>query len=402
MCRHKQQRDGKERVLLVHNYYRQAGGEDAVVANEKRILEERGHVVISYFRSNAEPLSLWQRLLLPAATIFNLRTYREIRQLIHRHHIDIVHVHNTLALISPAVYYAARNCGVPVVQTIHNFRFLCSGALFYRDGKVCEECVRRGRFHSLRHRCYRNSFPATLLCACTMRLHQAIFRYLNFICLTSFNREKLLLLNQRERESIINPAHVFIKPNCTVPQRPVPQQGLPDLPKTPFILFAARLTEEKGIRLILETWRKMGESAPDLVLCGTGPEEKACQEAIRKNMLSKIHMVGHLPQPMLRSVLSRAQALLLPSLWYEGFPMSMAESYAAGIPVIGSDLGNVGDIIRHYGGLTFTPNSPDSLAAAIRQLLRNPPTLRYENLSPVISPEANYRILRDIYRRSCS
>ena len=130
----------KPTVLIVHNYYQIPGGEDTVVANEKDMLESRGHKVILYTRNNLElkELGIKQKVLLPFTTVYNLRTYQEIRRIIKEKKVDIVHVHNTLNLISPSVYYAAFSMKVPVVQTVHNFRLLCPNAIFYRNHHICE------------------------------------------------------------------------------------------------------------------------------------------------------------------------------------------------------------------------------------------------------------------------
>ena len=133
----------KQNILIVHNYYQIPGGEDTVVANEKKMLEKHGHKVTLYSRNNAElkKMPRLRKIFLPITTVFNPRTYRDIKKLIKQENIEVVHVHNTLNLVSPAVYYAARRMKVPVVQTIHNFRLLCPGATFYRDGHICEDCV---------------------------------------------------------------------------------------------------------------------------------------------------------------------------------------------------------------------------------------------------------------------
>lgn len=123
----------KQRILIVHNYYQVPGGEDTVVANEKKLLEKNGHKVILYSKSNSElkNMNIFQKLMLPVNIVFNFKTYKDIKKIIKDKHIDIVHVHNTLSLISQSVYYAAISCKVPVVQTVHNFRFLCPNATFY-------------------------------------------------------------------------------------------------------------------------------------------------------------------------------------------------------------------------------------------------------------------------------
>ena len=203
----------KQKILMVHNYYQIPGGEDTVVANEKRLLEEHGHEVVLYTRHNNElkSMSKFLKLSLPFTTIFNPRTYREIKKIIRREKIEIVHVHNTLNLISPAVYYAAVKCSVPVVQTIHNFRFLCPGATFYRDGHICEDCVSKGLGCAIKHKCYRGSRAQTLVCVASTWIHRhtRILGKINYIALTEFNKKKLLQLKQ------LKPDRVFVKPKFT-------------------------------------------------------------------------------------------------------------------------------------------------------------------------------------------
>lgn len=203
----------KPKILLVHNYYQIPGGEDTVVANEKRLLEEHGHVVILYSRHNDEVrnMSIIQRSRLLVTTIFNPKTYFDIKRIIAREEIDIVHVHNTLNLISPAVYYAAVKMQVPVIQTIHNFRFLCPGATFFRDGHICEDCVSKGLLCAIKHKCYRNSRGQTLVCVIGTWIHRhtGILGKINYIALTEFNKQKILQLKQ------IRPCNIFVKPNFT-------------------------------------------------------------------------------------------------------------------------------------------------------------------------------------------
>ena len=177
----------KQKILIVHNYYQIPGGEDTVVANEKKMLEDLGHKVIFYSRNNSEikEMSKIQKLKLPFTTIFNPKTYKDIKKLIKEENIDIVHVHNTLNLISPSVYYAALNCKVPVVQTIHNFRLLCPGATFYRDGHIWEDCGKYGLKCAVKHGCYRESKAQTLICVISTVVHRftGIYGKINYtIC----------------------------------------------------------------------------------------------------------------------------------------------------------------------------------------------------------------------------
>lgn len=390
--------EGKLTVLLVHNAYRIAGGEDSVVSREKALLEAHGHRVITYFRRNKEmdSLSLKHKVLVPFASLFSLRTYREVKRLIREEHVNVVHVHNTLALISPAVYYAALACRVPVVQTIHNFRFQCPAATFLRDGRVCEECVKHGVCRSLRYGCYRGSRMQTLLCVLNSYLHRHLYHHLHFLCLTDFNRDKLLEMNRGHSMPLITPHRVHVKPNFSESQANMAPPA--DMPQEPFMVFAARLDESKGVRVLLAAWERLGEKAPRLLLCGTGPLEEECRLAAER--LPRITLRGFVPNAELRSLLPHAIALVLPTQWYEGFPVTIAEAYAAGIPVLGSAIGNVGALVSTYGGISFDQNSPESLAAAVQECLVHPPTLHRAAIAPLLSAEENYKLLAAIYDKA--
>lgn len=175
----------KQTVLIVHNFYKIPGGEDTVVQNEKRLLEENGHKVYLYTRSNREldTLSAIGKIFFLFGTVFNIKTYRDIKRIIREQQIDVVHVHNTLSFISASVYYAAVKCKVPVVQTVHNFRLECMGATFYRDGHVCEDCLKYGNKEALKHACYRNSKLQTAICLFANWVHRRtkIYQQINYI-----------------------------------------------------------------------------------------------------------------------------------------------------------------------------------------------------------------------------
>lgn len=356
----------KERVLIVHNYYQVPGGEDTVVANEKKMLEDNGHEVILYSRNNSElkKFSKFQKLCLPFTTVFSIRTYIEVKKIIREKKIDIVHVHNTLSLISPSVYYAAFSYKVPVVQTIHNFRLLCPGATFYRDGVICEDCVSKGLKCALKHRCYRGSLVHTLACVITLNVHRLLGTYkkLNYICLTEFNKKKLLELNSGV-EKRIDESRVFVKPNFVNIDREI----IPFKKRKNQFVFAGRIDKLKGIDLLLEAWKGIKDS--DLIICGTGPEEEWCKRFINENELSNVHMMGFLPNIKVMDIIGESRALILPTQWYEGFPVTVVESLACGTPVIGSNIGNVGILIEDgVTGLKFQFDSVDSLKITVESL----------------------------------
>lgn len=355
----------KLKILIVHNYYQISGGEDVVVANEKKMLEKYGHTTFLYSRKNSElkKLSKFQKSRFFFTVIFNIKTYKEIKEIIHNQHIDIVHVHNTLFLISPAVYYAAKNCNVPVIQTIHNFRMLCPAATFYR-GHICEDCITKGFFCAVKHGCYRNSKLQTLACVISIKFHRmtGIYKKIFYICLTDFNKQKLLNLKQIKRNQI------FVKPNfCENNVEIIPYEKRKDQ-----FAFIGRLDKLKGIDILLQAWKmiekKYRDSAPRLIICGIGPMDKWCHTFISENCLRYVEMKGMLPNIKAREILSISKALILPTQWYEGFPMTIVEAYSVGTPVIGSDIGNVGNLIQDgITGYRFVYNSVDSLVKIIEE-----------------------------------
>lgn len=389
--------DKKYTILQVHNFYQLPGGEDTVIENERRLLEERGHRVARYCRDNKElqAFSLFRKLLLPVTTIFNPRTYREVRRRIREDRVDIVHVHNTLNLISPAVYYAALAEGVPVVQTVHNFRLLCPGATFYRDGHICEDCVSLGLGCAVKYSCYRGSRLQTIACVLSTKFHRmtGIYGKINYICLTEFNREKLLNLKQVKQE------RVFVKPNFVEKT-----QGDPifDGRKKQF-LYVGRLEKIKGTDLLLEAWEQVcRQTDARLILCGSGPMEDWCREYIGSRNLTNIELAGRVSHEEVLERMTQAWALVLPTQVYEGFPMTVVEAFSRGTPVIGTDLGNTGSLIKDgVNGLLFEPNSVQSLAETMTNCLQTDmePLGRHAYLDYVnlYSEDENYRNLTEIY-----
>ena len=383
----------KKKILLVHNYYQIPGGEDTVVANEKRLLEEHGHKVVLYTRHNSElnDYSKMQKLLLPFSTIFNLRTYREVRELIEREQIEILHVHNTLNLVSPSVYYAGVRKRIPVIQTVHNFRLLCPGATFYREGKVCEDCVKKGMLCAVKHGCYRGSKTQTLACVISTKIHRllGIYGKINYICLTQFNKEKLLQLTQiKENQVFIKPNFVFTKEINSDSERFQRQ-----------FVYVGRLEEIKGISILMEAWKKLGKEAPELILCGNGPLESWCRDYVEKNEMQNVHLMGFVPNKEVQDIIAKSTALILPTQVYEGFPMTIVEAYGKGTPVIASDLGNAGNlVIPGVTGKRFSYQSASALADAVRNFESFDSGRIQQIYQEIYSAEKNYEELQKIYK----
>ncbi len=353
-------------ILIVHNRYQFAGGEDTVVRQDAALLEEHGHRVSFYTRNNDELKSFtkMQKLFLPFTTVFSLKSYREIRKAIQKNQIDIVHVHNTLPLISYSAYYAAKKEGCKLVQTIHNFRLVCPNALFYRNGHICEDCLKKGLFCSVKHSCYRGSKAQTAMVALSLKIHRFLGTFRKpdaYIALTAFNKEKI--------SSVVNPEKIFVKPNyLALSENLWADTALADVPPSfSYYIYAARLEQVKGVFVLLEAFLKLPNEK--LLLLGTGPDEDKVKAFIKNHQMTNVSCLGFMPHDKTLAYLKNAKALIFPSLWYEGFPMTVVESLACGTPVIASDTPNLTETIRSgKNGYTFHTGNAESLYHAVQHI----------------------------------
>lgn len=380
-------------ILMVHNYYQLAGGEDQVFAAEADLLEAKGHCVHRYTLHN-DAIAHKNQAAIALDTLWNRSIYQELYALIRQKHIQIAHFHNTFPLISPAAYYAAKAAGVPVVQTCHNYRLLCPNALFYRDGKVCEDCL--GRFipwSGVVHRCYRDSLAASAVTAATLTLHRAIGTWHNqvdtYIALTEFSRQKFI-------QGGLPANKIALKPNFVNPD-PGYHEGTGG-----YAIFVGRLSQEKGIDLLLSAWAQLGDRIP-LKIVGDGP--LAPQVAAAAGQNPQIEWVGRRSLEEVYELLGKAAFLVFPSQWYEGFPRIIVESLAVGTPIVGADIGSIHDLINPgQTGLRFSPGDVTSLVEQIHTLLatdrlrqmRRAARMEFETH---YTAERNYQQLMDIYQQ---
>ncbi len=383
--------DKKQRVLMVHNFYQIGGGEHTVFANEVQLLRDHGHTVIEYTRSNDELKgSKLKTLLTPLSTLWSFKTHREVKRIIKNEKIDVVHCHNTFPLISPSVYYAAGKMNVPVFQTIHNFRFLCPAGTFFCDGKVCESCREKNSFKdALSRKCYRQSKVQTLVVVAMLKLHRMLGTYkkINYIFLTEFNKSRF------DKLIDINGSNVFIKPNFVARADDTHRE----LSRKKFV-FAGRLDENKGIKLLLERW-KLLPADYELHIYGEGECVQLVQEAAEK--YPNIEFYGFVEREEIARDIKTSYGLVFPSILYEGFPMIISESMSYGCPVLSTDLGNHGSIVRQSkGGALFDPESPESFTEAVELIIKDNARLS-ENAAAyyesTLNPESNYKAFTEIY-----
>jgi glycosyltransferase involved in cell wall biosynthesis len=381
-----------DRILLVHNHYQQPGGEDRVFADELGLLCRNGHEVIQLTADNRN-ISKMGGLALAAGTVWNAGGYRQLRKLLGERKPQVMHVHNTFPLLSPAVYYAARSCGTPVVQTLHNYRFLCPGATFFRDEEPCEECLGKLMpWPGVVHACYRRSRPASAVVATMLAVHRFLRTWSRtidvFVALTEFSRNKFIQAGIPEEK-------IAVKPNFVYPD---PGMGLG---RGKYALFAGRLAPEKGLDVLLTAWRQLGREAP-LKIVGDGPMEPQVAEVASR--IKNVEVLGRRSREDVLALMRDAAFLVLPSQGYEAFPLVLAEAYAAGLPVIASGHGSLGGLIDDgRTGLVFRNGDAEDLAGKVMWALTHPRQLaemRQEARAEFMAKytaERNYSALMKIY-----
>jgi glycosyltransferase involved in cell wall biosynthesis len=372
-------------VLIVHNMYRQRGGEDAVVESESAMLRERGHDVELFTRHN-DDIEDGLSPRLAAGTIWSQASANALREVARRFRPDVMHVHNTTPLISPSVFWAADELGLPSVMTLHNFRLLCPQAMFLREGKVCEDCLGRLPWRGVVRRCYRGSLVQSAVLGATIVVHRKLETWdrkvTRYIALNEFCRQKFIDGGLPADRIVVKPNHVDL---------PCPPAQARD-----GFLFAGRLSEEKGVAVLADAVRQLPQAL--LSVAGTGPEEA------RFDGMANVRRLGWLANGSMRSQMVGASALVMPSLWYENFPRTLVEAFASALPVIASRIGALGELVQDgLTGLLFNPGDAQDLRDKMHWAMEHPDAMlrmgqnarrHYESL---YTADENARQLTAIY-----
>jgi len=389
------------RIVVAHNAYQHRGGEDSVVEAEVALLRSHGHAVETFFRSNDDVAGM-STLSLARQTLWSGRTSHDVAELVRRFRPDVIHAHNTLPLISPSLYWAAARAGVPVVQTLHNFRLMCLNGLFLREGRVCEDCMGQLPWRGVARACYRGSRPASAVLAGMLALHRGLGTYRHkvarYIALNGFCRGKFI-------EGGLPADRVVVKPNFVdwaegegsrfkVQGSRENAEGVGDDPGG--LLFVGRLSVEKGVATLGAAMALL--SGVGLRVAGDGPQAGSLDG------VAGVTRLGSLPAAAVRAEMAQAVALVVPSIWYENFPRTIVEAFASGLPVIASRIGALAELMREgETGLLFEPGNARALADTMAWAQANPQRMaamgrnaraQYE---AEFSPQVNYRRLMEIY-----
>ena len=381
------------RILTAHNYYLEPGGEDQVFLSEASLLEDRGHTVLQHSVDNRRATGM-SRLRVAASAVWNRSSGRELRSLMTAHRPDVVHFHNTFPLLSPACYDAAREGGAAVIQTLHNYRLLCPGALLERGSSPCESCVgRRLAWPGILHGCYRSSRAATAALAGMTAVHAAAGTWSRavdvYVALTRFARARFV-------EGGLPAAKIVVKPNFVWPD---PGWG-PG--RCGYALFAGRMSEEKGLATLAAAW-KLLDGALALKVAGDGPLAGILDG------VPGVEWLGRRTREEVLGLMQEASFLVFPSLCYEGLPMAILEAFACGLPVIASRRGAMAEVIEDgRTGLLFRPSDAGDLAATVAWAATHPTELSRMRREARAEFESrytaglNYQALIEVYERARS
>ena len=387
------------KVVIAHNRYSSAqpSGENTIVDTEIRQLTEAGVEVLPFQRSSDEigDLPKSEKLLLPVSPVYAPRAQRELAELITRERPDVVHLHNPYPLLSPWVVRTAHKLGVPVVQTVHNYRQSCANGLYFRDGRICKDCLGKPfPYPAVQHSCYRGSKAQSLIMATTLAAHRGTWRSLDqFIALTPAIAEHLLTLGIREDQ-------ITVKPNS------IPDHGYSGEPGEG-LLFVGRLSEEKGVRLLLDSWTRAasagGAAVGRLRVIGDGPLRELVEKAAADR--ADIDYLGPQNADGVRAAMRSANALVIASTWLEPLPTVIIEALSNGTPVLGTNLGGIPYLVGNAGWLVDP--TVDAMSAAIPRAaaggLRTEARARYlENFTPAVVLDRLIGVYEKVRRSAAS
>jgi glycosyltransferase involved in cell wall biosynthesis len=394
------------KILQIHNKYIEKGGEDTVVANERQLLQQYGHAVelCEFDNKELEDLS---KITLLSRTFFNAQAYRKVVAHIEIFKPDVIHIHNVFYEASPSIFWAIAKKNIPAVMTLHNYRFGCVQGLLFRENAVCQLCLeKKSAFYGIKNKCFKGSYLKSLQLTLVNKFYQWTLKHKNpvkkYIFLANFNKNLLssvLPLKNIERNEIPNAfgteggkniSNALLKPNYVSDFGYSPMSERSD-----FYLFVGRLNEQKGVHVLIDIFKK---NKKNLEIIGDGPMVDLVKSAAKNH--SNIRYLGYADNAFIIQKLKQSRGLIVPSLTYEGQPMTILEAFSTGTPVFASDTKNMDSMITHgYNGFLFQPQKDhaifDNLDALDNDDLYKNARLTYEEK---YSPQKNYDYLMDIYQ----
>jgi len=382
------------KILFIHNQYQHAGGEDSVLGAEMDLMSNNGHVVTLSLQENDAITSFSSKLKTFLYVAYSNSYKQWMAGEINKYKPDIVHVHNFFPLLTPSIYDACVEKNIPVIQTLHNYRTMCPGALLMRDGKICELCIKGSAYQSVLHGCYRNSIVGTFAVARMVESHRRRgtwnTKINRFIALTEFARNKFIEAGFPEEK-------IRVKPNFSSDS----YSNTNDINlKRNGALFVGRISQEKGLATLIEAWSVL--DIP-LKVAGTGPLEAELHD-LKSNVVIALGMID---TDSVKKEMKHAAFLVMPSEWYEGFPMVLVEAFSQGLPVVASRLGGMAEIVEDgVTGLHFEAGNAKDLAKKVQWMHDHPEECQKMGLNArkvfeeKYTAEKNYELLMGVYQEA--
>lgn len=354
------------RILMIHNRYLQKGGEDTVFYNEAQMLDDGENEIFQFVVSNdsIKTNSLVEKIKLGINTIWSISSYKKVKSYIKKIEPDVVHVHNTFPLLSPSIYWAIKSVGIPIIQTLHNYRLGCANGILYRESEICQKCIDKNIFYSVYHGCYRESKIQTLPVALMQGFHRLIGTYSNkidrYIALTEFSREKFMEIGLPKEK-------IVVKPNFTL--NPYTNKFPKDFKRRKKqIIYVGRITEDKGLEILLNSFTNLNMSNANLLVIGEGEKRIDYQEKYKFD--SRISWLGSQEKEKVIDHISDSTMLVMSSLWYETFGMVLIEAMSVGTPIIAPNHGGFSEIvIENRNGFTYNRYNSNDLMLKMKQLM---------------------------------
>jgi glycosyltransferase involved in cell wall biosynthesis len=385
------------KILIIHNRYQFWGGEDVVFESELEILRKNGHIIDTLIFDNKNIKTFLDKLIVAVGTVYNIKSKKILKNRINAFKPDVIHVHNFYPIASPSIFFIAKKLKVPIVMTLHNYRLICPSTTLFYNNEIYEKNINHFfPYDAIVNRVYRDSIVETTILALTITVHKLIGTWNSkvtyYIALTEFARNKFLNSSLH-----VSAEKIVVKPNF------VADNGYNIAHRGNYFLFIGRLSTEKGISKIIE----VASELPDVEfrIIGDGPLKKDVENASKD--CNNISYLGFRDKGFILDQLKSARALIFPSLWYEGFPMTILEALSCGTPILASDLGGPKEILTNgYNGYLFDYQNKQDLIEKIIKISSEDDSQRkmcenarntYEML---YTPEINYEQLIEIYNVS--
>lgn len=387
------------KILQVHNEYQHKGGEEFVLKREFDLLASGNHIE-QFIHSNDDLKANKEKIRLFFYLFYNPEAKSRLHRVILKFQPDVVHIHNLFPRLTPSVLDACRDAKVPVVMTLHNFRLIDPGAMLIdAKGRIFEKTITGSAFSAIPRKSYRNSYLQTALVAAYVDYHRKIKDTWNnkvnrLIVLTDFARGKLVAGGISE--------NLLVKKPNFINDHYAEITATESLPANNYFLYVGRLSREKGVKTLIETWNRYQLRSP-LYIVGNGPLEDQLKQM---NQSKNVFFLGQKKPSEVLRLQYHAKCMIIPSICYEGFPLSIVEAFSMGTPVICTNFGGQAEIVNaEKNGLHFKPNDSASLCSAVTLLNEKPEQVEElsrsarETYVNQYTPEINYKLLTSIYKQ---